>query len=256
MKDVDAVDGDKDFQDNMEDTVTKRRAQDYEDLQNELADRETGRNARFLNKNSTTTQENESKRRAEKIFLSALEILLQNDLLYADRHAEVMDLLSRAEITTEQALQVAQQDLQNGQDQLDEMRGSANRLPEGTAVYRDAEGNVWTEDGRKIEGHELDGIVWKENAPSYEDILKQKRALEEARRHVEELRRYQIDVLGKHRDRMTDPDNPPSKDDMDDIEKDIKERAPESVRMEIMPEVETSSPSVDGKSFDTKGPPL
>ncbi len=250
------ADKDKDFQVAKEETLALSRNRDFEDLQNELAGRETGRNSRFLNNTGHATQENKRKRNDERVLLSALEQLLQSDPEYAARYHEVIDLLSRAEVATERALQAAEQDLNVAEDALDQMRDSANRLTDGTAVYRDASGNVWTEGGRMVEGHELEGIVWTKGAPSYEDILKQKQAVEDARRRIEELRRYQIDVLGKHRDIMTDPDNPPSKDDLDDIEKEIKERAPESVRLEIMPEQETTTQSPIDKSFDTKGPPL
>lgn len=220
VKGVNAVDDDRNFQDNIEAMTGKRRAQDYDDLQNELAGRETGRSGRFLGNENAGAKARRKKAR-DNIEMTALQILLDSDPEYAAQYTEIMDLLSRAETATDDALETAHQDLQDGQEVLDNTRDSANKLPDGTSVYRDANGNVWTEDGRRIEGDELDGIVWKDGASSYEDILKQKQTVEDIRRRIEELRRYQVDVLGKARGRMTDPDNPPSKDDLDKIQKDI-----------------------------------
>ncbi|MCG8605448.1 hypothetical protein MJD09_10675 [bacterium] len=171
-----------------------------------------------------------SKRAVQDVHLSALETLLANDPEYAALYEHVSNLLNDAEAATEAALAQAETDLGDAEAALEETMENANRLPDGTAVFRDKDGNIRTEDGRIIEGEEAESIVWKDDAPSYEDYLQRKQEIEDLRQRIEELRRYLIDVIGDARDRINDPDNPPTKEELERIEREIREKAPEAVR--------------------------
>lgn len=199
-----------------------RHAQNFDDLQNEISGRETGRNSRFLSKGNAEAQEIERKKNHDRVQQTALDILLQNNPEYAALYNETMDLIRRAEIQAEQFLQELESGLSSAQDTMKETLDNANKLPDGTAVFKDADGNVWTADGRKVGPEEAAGIEWKEGGVSYEDYLKQKQAIEDFKRQIDEVHHYQVDVLGRARDRMTDPDNPPSKDDLNGIRGNIK----------------------------------
>ena len=59
-------------------------------------------------------------------------------------------------------------------------------------------------------------------APTYEDYIRRKQAVETLALRIEELRRFQIDVLGVARDRLNDPDNPPSLEELEDIGNEIQ----------------------------------
>ena len=200
-----------------------RRARDFGDLQNELAGRETGRISRFLGENSPNAKASQRRKSQQQIELTSLQLLLQNDPDYAAQYKGVMDLLSRAETATEQALTRAEQDLSLAQDEINDTLNSANKLPDGTVIFKDKEGSIWTENGRLVTEAELESVKWNENAPSYEDYIKRRQAVEDLQRHIVALRRYQVDVLGHSRNRLADPDNPPSADELKQIEKEIKE---------------------------------
>lgn len=204
------------------DMAETRHGQDFDDLQNEIAGRETGRNSRFLSKGNAEAQETERKKNHDRVQQTALDILLQNNPEYAALYNETMDLIRRAEIQAEQFLRELESGLSSAQDTMKETLDNANKLPDGTAVFKDADGNVWTADGRKVGPEEAAGIEWKKGGVSYEDYLKQKQAIEDFKRQIDEVHHYQVDVLGRARDRMTDPDNPPSMDDIKGISQDIQ----------------------------------
>ena len=197
--------------------VFRKKQRDYDDLNNELADRDTGRNGRFLSKGNAETQEAERRKNHERVQQTALEILLQNNPEYAALYNETMDLLRQAEIQAEQFLRELKTGLSSAQEIMKETLDNADKLPDGTAVFKDTNGNVWTKDGRKVGPEEAAGIEWKSGGVSYEDYLKQKQTIEDYKRRIEDVQHYQVDILGRARDRMTDPDKPPSKDDIKGI---------------------------------------
>ena len=71
--------------------------------------------------------------------------------------------------------------------------------------------------------------------------MTRKQGIEDARQRIEDLRHYQIDVLGRARDRMNDPDNPPSKEELDRIRKDIEDNMPKAVQ-QYMPAEQSAAP--------------
>ena len=150
-------------------------------------------------------------------------MLLYTDPAYTALYNDTIDLLARAEAATEEALQQAERDLTTARDALNETLDGANRLPDGTHVFRSADGNVYTGDGRVVGSEEAASVEWREDAPSYEDYLARRKAAGDAQHRIDELRRYQVDVLGRIRDRMTDPDNPPSPEDMEQAQAEIQE---------------------------------
>ncbi|MCK5554974.1 MAG: hypothetical protein KAI76_01940, partial [Alphaproteobacteria bacterium] len=178
-----------------------------------------------------------------------------NDPVYAALYNETNDLLNRAEIATEKALQQAVQDLEQSEDTLNDTLNNANKLADGTAVFKDSNGNVWTKNGRHVEGDEQKQIVWKKGALSKEDYLQQKQTVEDRKQHVETLRHYQVDVLGHARHRMSNQDNLVTKEEIEGIQKEIKDKSPQSVTERIDAEiteaklVKTASYEIDVLKF-------
>ena len=228
---------------NIDRTVSEvRRARDFDDLQNELASRETGRISRFLGENSQNAKASQRRKSQQRIELTSLQLLLQNDPVYAAQYEDVMDLLSRAETATEKALVQTEQDLSLAQDEVSDTLNHANKLPDGTAIFKDKDGTVWTENGQLVSEAKLEEVQWKETVPSHEDYVKQRQAVEDLQRYIDALRRYQVDVLGHSRNSLIDPNNPPSTDELKQIEKAIQEKAPNAVRAAHDPQVTEIAP--------------
>ncbi len=195
----------------------KRREQDYADYSNELAGRST-KIARFFSDTVREEARAHKKREGLSELLTALELALQ-DPVYAVLYGDVMDQLGEAERQTERALEQARTELEEAELDLSETLNSANRLPDGTVVFKDAEGNVWTDDGRLVEGEELDQVVWRQgNGATYEEYLRQRHRVEQAGDRIDILENYQVDTLGRIRDRMEDEESPPTKEELEEYQ--------------------------------------
>lgn len=170
----------------------------------------------------------ERKQRAEKKDaeakrkLSALQSLLASDPAYAALYNETFDKLRDAESATESALTAAQAALGMAKEDLADTLDAASTLPDGTKVFRDANGDVFTEDGERVPAEDQESIVWREGSPSYEDYLKKREAADAAQARIDALRDYQTNVLGDARNRLEDEDAPPDKDELEEIGNEIE----------------------------------
>ncbi len=211
----------------------KVNAEDFDRSQRAAAGLETGDGSNHNHKGSDRRLYAKGRKGGSAI--SALDLALQ-DQEYAALYQDVSVLLSNIETATEAALERAQK-------ALDDVTKNAARLPDGRAVFKDKDGNVWTEDGKRVDPKTTAGIVWPDGAPTREEYLERRRALEE-------LRRYQVDVIGKARDRMNDPDDPLSKDELKRIQKMLEETNPAVGRREVAPDTEPEPANVKTASHE------
>lgn len=206
----------------------ERRQLDFDDLQNESAGRETGRMARFLSADTREARAGRGKGSDKTSeHLSRLQQLLASNPAYAALYHETFDKLRAAEAATEAALQALQARRTQLEAAREDMLARAARLPDGTAVFRDEHGRVWSAEGEEIGGHALEAIVWPEDAPAYEAFSETGHALGNAAQKTEALRGYQVEVLGHVRERMRDEDEPPSVDELKDFQVILNERMPD-----------------------------
>jgi hypothetical protein len=194
----------------------KQRQQNADDLNNEQAGRETGRMPRFLTADGSPAMQ-EEKRKDQDM----LQYLLMTDPEYSKLYHESGTILRHTEISTDQALQKANLDWENASDALKDTLKNANKLPDGTAVFKDANGNVWTQNGRLVGSEEVQSIVWKQDSVSYEDYLRMKQYEEDLRLWLDKLRGYEAD-LGSWRERWSDTKTPITKDEMHEMQEDVK----------------------------------
>jgi len=182
----------------------------------------------------------EQRNRRADAQLTALQSLM-SDPEYAALYTETVAAVTQAQIAAEAAMTTALETLQQSEDDLTDLQDNAAQLaPSGERVYRDQEGNVYTEDGRKLSEQEAESVVFPEDAPSYEEYLVQKKAVQEARERVEAIRIYQ-DRLGGYQDRLNDPDNPFTPDELQDIQRDIETSSPLTALEKKQPIVESEN---------------
>ncbi len=228
-----------------------RKHEDAADFYSEVAGRDNGKTSRFLSKGQRDRRGGKSTDRTTQ--LSALDILMM-DQAYAASYNRVMDLLSGAEQETQVAIDDAEEKLSQAQDAMQELQARASTLPDGTRVYQDKNGNVFTEDGNPLHAPDTDAIVWKAGSPSHEEYLNHKKVVSDWQVYLDDLRTYQTDVLGAARNWMTDPDNPPSQEELERIEHDILSRKPEAakakadlettVERDVQPSTDINVPSI------------
>lgn len=194
---------------------------EFEDLQRELMGVEGPREARFLDADIRDSRDINKRGEKDAQRISRLQLLLLQDPAYAALYNETFDKLRDAERAAEIALASAILTRDAVQRSLQEMLDRAPQLPNGTRVFRDAQGQVWTEDGQLVDPAVAEGIQWRGNEFSYEQYLAQKDTLQSVEDHIQALTHYQINVLGHVRDRMSDEKNPASKDDMESFQQDM-----------------------------------
>lgn len=215
---------------------TSRNDQDFEDLQNEISGRDVGRNTRFINRTDNTVAAAQRRDAKMHMQITALQAMLQNDPEYAQLYNDTNDLLDRAETAADNAIDQLTQDLSEHEQELNETLENASCLPDGTRVFKDEYGYVWTEDDELVAPKDAEGIVWNENSPSREEYMQQRQKVDETRRRIEDIQHYQIEVIGNARDRMNDQDNPVTPEEMERIQEDVIEHADPYVKNIIQPD--------------------
>ena len=201
------------------DQALAKRGQDLADWQQEASGANGGKAQRFLSPNARDDLDPKA-RKDKEARQSALQRMLLN-AVYRAAYEDFGRRLSQAEAQIDAALDKAADQIGTARAALDSLQNTAARLPDGTRVYRDAHGRIWTEDGTEIDD-EYGVIVWPDNAPSYEDYLLAQSQLDAASAEFNRLQRIRIDVLGRIRDRYEDEDRPITQGEMDDFMDEIE----------------------------------
>lgn len=176
------------------------------------------------------TPEDARKKAAKERFTRLMQLLM--DPGYRALHAAAMQALGAAERTADRVLTRLEIEIAQAEGVLGRMRDMAARLPDGTRVFRDAAGVVRREDGSTVDAVLAETILWRDDEPACEDVAAAQArltALQEAR---DEVLIYQNEVLGPARDRMTDEDDPPSEEELQNIMDGLARHMPAAVRAE------------------------
>lgn len=192
---------------------TDQERRDFEDQQNELAGRETGRRARF-GVGTTQTQATKEREKKERAYRDALELLLLNDPEYRALHKALGDELSNAETHADTRIATLQTSLSAQLRKIQSMRDKAPKI-DGKAVFPTSDGRVVDEDGIEIMGVDVADINWPEgsvSAEAYEVALDHESALQS---ELSDWTNYRNDTLGEIRNRHEDGENPTSKEQME-----------------------------------------
>lgn len=207
-----------------------RWRQDFEDFHNELSGLETGRRSRFLGGKSVREARLRKDRR-DQAFRDALEALLQ-DPDYRARYEALGRELAAAEIETDAVIANLQARLVELDRDVRAMEDRAARGPDGTPVFRYADGRVVDGDGNELPPEIAEGIIWPSGAPSAEAYFAGREQRDGTAEQLEDWITYRNDTLGRIRDRYEDRENPMSKDDLRDAIKVIQDDAPKATMIE------------------------
>lgn len=196
------------------DTGDKRQT-DFDDLQRELAGQDVGRMSRFLNGNDPRSVEAKKKKASDQAIRTVLDQMLQ-DAEYRALYETLGNRLGNAEREADTMLERIEAQIAANDFLISEMESEAARGPNGSPVFRYADGRVVDANGEAIPIEIADGIMWPENAPSAEDYFAAKQVQSDLNDQRNDWSAYRNDVLGDVRNRHDDEDNPMSKDGMRD----------------------------------------
>lgn len=207
--------------------AAKQALENAADLNHEIANVDTGKNQRFLSPDHSERGDSEGKKAKRRIQSILDQMLL--DAEYAAAYQSAGEALGQAETDAEDQIALAKDVLAASADELESLRGRAAELPDGTKVYLDAEtGQLFTEDGRALSEEEASQIEFTGNEPTYADYLAAKQKMDDAQNHLNDWLENQV-TLGGFRNEIENQDNPPSKQRLGEIEREIEERRPEMI---------------------------
>lgn len=213
------------------------RQRDFDDLQREVAGLEVGLIARFLPddvRNREQSEKAKAERQAE--MLTRLQIMMR-DPAYAALYTETMDKLTEAERATETALAKALERQRLADEALADIQARALQLEDGRRVYRDESGTFRTEDGLSVSDTDMDAIAeqWHPGMPGYREFVESRDAAQAEAASVGEIMTYQVEVLGDIRERLSDKENPVSKDEFNAMQERMEAERPDSMLAEDKP---------------------
>ncbi|MEE8058961.1 MAG: hypothetical protein V3T17_14165 [Pseudomonadales bacterium] len=192
------------------------RKLDQFDLNNELAGNETGRIRRFLSENDERTPRGREKKRRQEAERTLQKLLL--NIQYRQLYFKVEEQLIKAENTARQALDLIVNITSKSNSELADMHSKAAHLPDGTAFFYDsATGDFYTENGIVLTANEISNITIPDDAPAWKDYKAARQSNQLLRDYKEQIEADQRNVIAPIRQRLNDQDNPPSKDELNDM---------------------------------------
>ena len=231
--------------------MNENEKQNLDDYNNEIAGHDNGRIKRFLSQEARDyLEDGKDKKSTEK--LSLLDILLMTDPVYAQLYSDVMEKIEEIDRAVNKALTQTEQRIGNLEENLADIRKRAQRLDDGTLIYRSQDGIVYTEDGIPLTQMELGDGEWKDSNPSWEERQEAGEALDSAYKTKEEIEEYRDGTLQHAKDRMNDRGNPPDKDELQDLFDNIRDVLPDSVKANMDESHDKSAQSDFMKHFQSK----
>ena len=213
----------------MDEESIKQAQIDAADIHAERAGLETGRIERFVHATDERTLEAERKKdSAWQSFQNLLQRYL-DDPVYRAAWERANDLLTEVQDKLDAALEKVTAGIERLEILIEAQEEEAVKLPDGTAVFRAADGSVWTTDGRRLSEAETASLTFPEGLPSWEQYSDTRDALQSARARRDRLIGIQEDVINPARDKLNDPDDPAqSVDEIEGIEDRLR-RADEEI---------------------------
>ena len=191
-------------------TADLRRRRDFDDLQNELAGRETGRMVRF-GVGSARAQQIEEKKRRERAFRNELERLLATDPEYRALYNDLGGKLRDAEAEADESISALLKRIASLEEEIVRMQENAVIVPGIGRVYRFADGRVVDENRVEVDPALVADIVWPSGATRGEAYFAAQEELDALRNHLTEWESYRVNTLGDIRDRYDNRKEPISK---------------------------------------------
>lgn len=207
-----------------------KREIDFDDLQNEIAGNITGRRQRFLSQAAWEEAKAKQHGKKEDDF-TRLHFLLLTDPVYEKLYFEVQYTLDRTEQAADNALSVINQNIESLKENLNSLKEKASSLPDGTKIFKNKDGKAaFTENGRKLSEEEILWVQWRDENPTWEEYKLANESLDETQKNKEKVTHYRDHVLHPAQKKINDPNNPPSKEELKEILKTVREEMPDIVK--------------------------
>ncbi|NOR63885.1 MAG: hypothetical protein GQ535_15535 [Rhodobacteraceae bacterium] len=193
-----------------------KQAQDFDDLQNEMAGREVGRISRFLTGDEHGPMAAEKRRAKWNATLTNLQIMM-NDLEYAQLYRDTETKLRETQSTLDSALERVQHMKIGAEAALSETLEHAARLPDGRRVFKDQVDQVLFENGDQVDADLAATVVWNGSEPGYEEMRAQSDAVNDLIVLEADIYTGQAEI-GDMQERMADENDPVTEEQMPEFQ--------------------------------------
>lgn len=207
-----------------------RWLRDLIEYNDELAGRDNGRMQRFLlseDRESRKTGEKKQQRRFDELLR-----LLQNPL-YAKLYYQAVETIERVDVAANRVRRKLERESEAAADQLSRLRASAAELPDGRKVFRAKDGRLVAEDGTDVTGRKEHITGLSPDTASWEEFEDTQKRLDETRRQLGEVDTYMREVIEPARERLRDPENPMTPDELREFQTKAMDAAPSFLRSEL-----------------------
>ena len=172
---------------------------------------------RFLAAEDVSPRASERKRAERAEALTRLQLLLLNDPAYAALHKETTEKLNEVQNRLAEAMERVLALRARTDAELAEMLKKAARTADGEAVFRDANGDVRTADGRKVDDDMAATVVWHGGEPSFEDYRRNRKRDEGLDDLAGDIGAGQAEV-GDMQERTEDHERPTSSEELGEMQ--------------------------------------
>lgn len=183
----------------------QRLKENLDDYNNELAGNDVGRIQRFGFEHLRKETVQEEKRKK-----SALDQMMLSEA-YRAAWIGAMDAVNKADDAVYRALLNASHDLSIAEKTHEDLLDNAATTADGTKVFRDKNGNAYTENGERLSAEIMANIMWADNAPTWEEYSDSREKLTSAQDRYSDVN-AKSDRLVEIREELNDEDNPASID--------------------------------------------
>lgn len=192
------------------------RQQDLDDLNNELRGVDVGRISRFLSPDARKIVNGERK---DKKGLDPLElVLLSAEYMQAFEAAD--HGIRDAQQTGDKVRAKLDEAIEQLRQEIDETLNKAVTLPDGRKAFMNKDGEVFTDNGERVDQAIVDGIDWA-GRPSLEEREDQLRRMDKLQELSREEQKLSL-RLGELHNELHDDDKP-STDRVEEIDRESKE---------------------------------
>jgi hypothetical protein len=228
------------------------------ELNLEMSGASVGRIRRFLPEDRFDIYGENDKKKSERRFRNMLDMLLAEDARYRKLYFEVRETLDNARRAVHQTLIDINRRLDESERTLRLFQENASRLNDGTFVFLSThDGHVYTEHGNKLSHNEAQRIVFSQNSPSWEDYNAAKESLVVVKEQKSSIETYERGVLGRVQERMENVDDPPSLEELEDLQKRLENAMPDAVKVHYnssssvsadKPQTSSTAQTIQGKA--------
>lgn len=203
---------------------------DLIEYNDELAGRENGRRQRFFLSEEGDGRRAGDKKKEQRRFDELLR-LLQNPV-YAKLYYQAAETIERVDTAADRARRRLAQEYDAVTEQLDKLKSRAAEFPDGKKVFRARDGRLIAENGEDVTDRQESMKGLSPETSGWEEFRAAQDRLDEIRQQQREIDEYMQDVVEPFRQRMTDPGQPVTEEELREFHGNMKDGMPQALRAE------------------------